>query len=387
MLRKRETNELDVKKVNDVLGLTKKILNVLYIVFLVFGIYGVTMIMKEWKVMNFVLRFLAIVSPLFIGIVIAWLFDPIMKWLKKKGIRRKLGAVLTYVIFLGLLALVIGSIIPLLYNQISDFAKTIPGIMETIRDWIDQFFDNFASVSSIDVSDVRKNVFSMIDNYGNDLTKNLPMMVINLGKGLFSGLGTFLVGIIIGFFMLISFDDASNALNFLPRSLQKDARGLAKEIDFSLRRFVQGAIIDSTLIFVVSSLGLWIVGLKAPLLFGLFCGLTNVIPYAGPYIGGAPAVIVGFSQSPTIGILTIVVIAVIQFLEGNFLQPVIMAKSTKLHPVTIIIGLLVFGYFWGIFGMIVATPIIAVTKAIFMYFEAKYDWFNFDEEVYDGSTE
>ena len=88
----------------------------------------------------------------------------------------------------------------------------------------------------------------------------------------------------------------------------------------------------STLIFVVSSLGLWIVGLKAPLLFGLFCGLTNVIPYAGPYIGGAPAVIVGFSQSPTIGILTLVVIAVIQFLEGNFLQPVIMAKSTKLHP-------------------------------------------------------
>ena len=115
---------------------------------------------------------------------------------------------------------------------------------------------------------------------------------------------------------------------------------------------MKGAVLDCTLIFVLSSLAFWAVGLKAPMLFGLFCGLTNIIPYAGPYIGGAPAVIVGLTQSPTIGILTLIVIAVIQFLEGNFLQPIIMSKTTKLHPVTIMLGLLIFGYFFGIVGRI-----------------------------------
>ena len=116
------------------------------------------------------------------------------------------------------------------------------------------------------------------------------------------------------------------------------------------------------------------------MLFGLFCGLTNVIPYAGPYIGGAPAVIVGFSQSPTTGLLVLAVIVVIQFIEGNFFQPIIMSKSTKLHPVTIISGLLLFGHFWGIIGMFVSTPIIGVIKSVFMYFDEKYEFFNYEKQ-------
>ena len=116
-----------------------------------------------------------------------------------------------------------------------------------------------------------------------------------------------------------------------------------------------------------------IVGLRAPLLFGLFCGITNVIPYAGPYIGGAPAVIVGFSRGPVVGVLTLISIIIIQFLEGNFLQPVIMSKTTKLHPVTIIVGLLIFGHFFGIVGMVISTPLIAVLKSITVFFLEKFN--------------
>ena len=132
-------------------------------------------------------------------------------------------------------------------------------------------------------------------------------------------------------------------------------------------------MIDCTAVFVVTSIGLWIVGLQSPLLFGLFCGITNIIPYAGPYIGGFPAVIVGFAEDPMIGLFTLLVIVVIQFVEGNFFQPLIMSKTTKLHPVTIMVGLLVFGHFWGILGMVVSTPIITSLKSIFMYFDEKYD--------------
>ena len=177
---------------------------------------------------------------------------------------------------------------------------------------------------------------------------------------------------------LISFDNVDNLLAFLPKKSQKGTKDLLKAINGSLRGFVQGAILDCTLIFIVSSIAFMLVGLKAPLLFGLFCGLTNIIPYAGPYIGGAPAVVVAFSQGTPIGLLTLFSIILIQFIEGNFLQSLILSKTTKLHPVTIIMGLLIFGHFWGIIGMAVATPVIAALKTLLLFLDDRYDILKFN---------
>lgn len=81
------------------------------------------------------------------------------------------------------------------------------------------------------------------------------------------------------------------------------------------------------------------------MVFGLICAITNIIPYIGPYIGGVPAVVVGFAISPLVGLLSLIAVVVSQFLESYVLTPVVMSKTMKLHPVTIIIGLLIFGYF------------------------------------------
>ena len=104
----------------------------------------------------------------------------------------------------------------------------------------------------------------------------------------------------------------------------------------------------------------------------------NIIPYAGPYIGGAPAVIVGFSQGTGIGFAVLIAIIIIQTVEGNLLQTLIISKTTKLNPVTIIIGLLIFGHFFGIIGMLLSTPIIGVCKVMLKYFDEKYDLLNFN---------
>ena len=162
----------------------------------------------------------------------------------------------------------------------------------------------------------------------------------------------------------------------MPAKVHSVIEGILRSINKAARSFISGAIIDSTLVFVVTSLLLWIVGLKAPILFGLFCGITNVIPYAGPYIGGAPAVIVGLSQSPVTGLLTLAMLVIIQSIEGSFLQALIMSKSTKLHPVTIMMGLLVFGHFWGIPGMFISTPVIAAAKEVLVYLDKRYQIFS-----------
>lgn len=377
---KKKKEELNISNINDVVSISKTILKVVSVLVFIVGIYIITILFKELHIKENIIAVLKIILPLFIGFFIAWLFDPFVSYLQKKGVRRGIGAILTYIIFLGILSLILGSLIPLLGDQINEFVKIIPEVFNEIKVWIDELFDKFNNIDNINILEVKENIFDKLEGFGKDLTSSLPELTINILKSLFSGIGNFLVGLIIGFFLLINFDNVSDSvITLFPKKMQNDTRDIFNEINTSFRRFINGALADSTLIFVVSSICFAIAGLKAPLLFGLFCGITNVIPYAGPYIGGAPAVIVGFSQGMPIGIFVLVSIVIIQFLEGNFIQPLIMSKSTKLHPVTVIIGLLVFGHFFGIIGMAISTPIIGALKAIFLFFDEKYGILNYDK--------
>ena len=308
------------------------------------------------------------------------MFAPLVKKLEKKGVRRPIGTTLVYIAFLGIITIILSAIIPILTDQVNEFVTTsLPTIIDTLSGWIDGIFNRISGIPGLDVDGMKTEVFNRLGEFATGLTSNLPTVTVNLIKSLFSGIGTIVIGLVIGFYLLLSFDSATDTIvTLLPRNMREDTKSLANDINSSLRNFVVGALLDALLVFVVTSIGFSLVGLKAPLLFGLFCGLTNVIPFAGPYIGGAPAVIVGFSQGLPTGILTLLVIVVIQFIEGNFLQALIMSKTTKLHPVTIMLGLLIFAHFWGILGMIVSTPIIASVKAIVMYFDNKYNILKFN---------
>lgn len=379
--KKFEDKEIDHKKLNELISLSRNVVKILYIILIVVGVYALIMLTKEIKIFKFIFVILKVVSPLFIGFIIAWLFDPLVKWLQKKGIRRSIGTIITYLILIGFIAIVMGGLIPLLSEQLNEFIKVIPDIIDNSRDIIDRFADRLSVIDGLDVSAFKKELFDKLVIFSSNLTSELPSMLVIFVKNFFSGMGSIVVGLVIGFYLLLSFNNVNDTLiTLFPKKIQRNTKEIVYEVNSSLRRFVVGAMLDAFLIFIVSSIGFGIVGLKAPFLFALFCALTNIIPYAGPYIGGIPAVIVGFSQGPTVGIFTLIIIVVVQFLEGNFIQPLVMSKTTKLHPVTIMIGLLVFGHFWGILGMFVSTPIIASCKAIFTYFDDKYNLIKLNDE-------
>ncbi len=381
MLKRKTAEELNTQKINEVAERASKVLKITYFLLVALGIYLILLLFKETNILNFIWTIIKIVAPLFIGIIIAWLFDPFVKWLQTKKIKRAFGAVITYLILFIIVFVVLAALIPLLADQISEFAKIAPGVFEAIKGWCLNLFDYVGQIQNIDAEALKDEFFQKFNEIAGGITKELPSQLFNIISGFFSGMGTLGLGFIIGFFLLVSFDSSASLINFIPRKLRDSSMNLINDVNNSLRKYVQGALIDCSVIFILTSIGLWLVGLKAPALFGFFCGLTNIIPYLGPYIGGAPAVIVGFTQSPTIGILVIVVIAVIQFLEGNFLQPYIMSKTTKLHPVTIMLGLLVFGYFFGMIGMLISTPVIAVFKTIFQFFDRKYGIIDREEEL------
>lgn len=379
MFKKRDEKEIDIGKVNVLVSLAINVLQIMFVMLIVGGVYVGLMLLKEVGVFKFIVTILGLLTPLFIGLVVAWLIDPIVTYLQGKGIRRGFGAAICYIVFILAIFLVVNALVPVLSEQLNDFVSTtVPNVLDTGKTWIDDIFEKFNNIENFDAMAMKNEVFSKIELFATNLTTSLPTILVNAISSFFSGLGTFVIGMIIGFYLLLNFHkNKKTVYDFVPTRFKKDAFDLVATVNVPLRKFVQGSLLDCTFVFVAMLIGFAVVGLKAPLVFALFCGITNIIPYVGPYIGGAPAVLVGFTQSTTTGIIVLIIIAVFQMLEGNLVQPLIMSKTTKLSPITIILGLLVFGHFFGIWGMILATPIIGAVKSIFIFFNDKYRFLEF----------
>lgn len=380
---KFRNKEINIEEVNSVLSLSKRILKLLYVVMIVAIVFLASVLLKDWGVFTFIKTLLSVISPLFIGFIIAWLFNPAVKKLEKKKIPRIAGSLIVYAIFLIFLVVFIKILVPTIYVQLNELVGNLPEIFNEVKLATNKLFESLNDMNGIDLTSVKVNLFTTLENWFTNFTTSLPEFILTVVTSFFSKLMTIAFGLIIGLYMLFDFDSISKHLiSLLPKKHQKDADVLITDISTEVRKCVNGTLTVASMVFVGDSIGFAIIGLQAPLLFGLFCGITDLIPYVGPYIGGIAAVIIGFSQSTFTGVMAIIICCVVQCLENFVLQPLIMSKTMKLHPVTIIIGLLIFEHFFGIVGMILATPIIALLKVIYYFTIDKLNLFN-DEVVED----
>lgn len=383
--KKKKDHEIDYTSLNQILSIGSKLSEIIYIIAIIAIVLLGTYLIKEWGILNFIKEFLVVISPIFIGFLIAWLFDPLVSWLHKRKIPRILGCIISYLLIIGGLLLLLYLLIPTFIDQIKDFIAATPDMLKDFKNILDKVFQSFGKITDFNVSEIKKEVYKTAEEFAISLTTNIPTTLINAGKSLVSGGVTFVLGLMIGFYMLFDFNKINlHIQSLLPKTWKKGYKELGTRLDESLRRYFQGLFSIMFLVFITQSIGLTLAGLKAPLLFALFCALTDVIPYFGPYIGAIPAVIVGFTVSPITGICCIISIIIVQLLENNFYQPLIMGHTMKLHPVTIMLGLLIFQHFFGIIGMIVATPVIASIKVILTFIDEKL---NIKERIFGEKTE
>ncbi|MBR5369787.1 MAG: AI-2E family transporter [Bacilli bacterium] len=378
MFKKSKDKDIDITSLNQILKTGKRIINIGYFMAIIAVILLCTYLLKEWKILGYIGEFLKVISPIFIGFIIAWFFDPMVTWLQKKKIPRLVGCILVYLLMIGVLALIIYLLVPALISQVKDFVNAAPSIFNEITEFIVGVIKRFDLNGMINIKTVKTTLTTTVTEYGIRIGSEMPEYLFKLGKVIVSFGLNFVLGLMIGFYLLFDFERANKALyKIIPTSWKSGYKELTNRINTSLRSYVQGVLIVMTLVFITQSIGLTIAGMKAPILFALFCAVTDVIPYFGPYIGAIPAVIVGFTISPITGICVIISILVVQLLENNFYQPLIMGHTMKLHPVTIMVGLLVFEHFFGIIGMIIATPCIACIKVILLFILEETGWIKY----------
>lgn len=367
----KKGNNVDKDSLNELIHLSKNLIKVFYVITIVGIVLGVLIALQKLELFSLFKGVIKVISPLFIGFIIAWLVNPLHRKLVNKGLNKYLSAILIFLGIIGIIILFVYIFIPVLYDQVNDLISTIPSILNSTTNFVTKSLDKL-DISGLDMDSIKSGLVDTGQEMVVSFTSSLPNHIIGFVKHLFSAFGIIVLSLVVGIYMLIDFDNLSVEFRkLLPKKNRDDYVKLIENISSNSHRVVNGTLLIALMVFVCDTIGFALVGLDMAILFGLFCGLTDLIPYIGPYIGGAAAVIVGFTQGPIIGIGVLIIAIIVQILESYVLQPMVMSKAMQLPPVVIIIGLLLFGYFFNIIGMVVATPCMAIIKEIIMFINRK----------------
>lgn len=326
----------------------KKILLIL-LIFLVLLI-----ILKESKLIGFCSTILNLISPLFFGYVIAWLLKPVMLKFNKK-FNTIISSIITYILLMIIIGVIAYFFIPVVIKEIRN---VIPDVINLYHKLPSNFTNN------VNLNELGKRVLTIINN----CTSNIKNIILNIFYSLF-----------VSYYYLVSHKHVSNFVRkYIPSKL-------INEISLNLKAFVKGTILDTLILFILTLICFCFVKMPYTLLFAIIIALTNVIPFIGPYIGGIPAVIVAFTVNNKIGLIVLGIVLVLQFIESSFIRPIIMSKSMDLSPILIMMGLIIFGYFFGVIGMLISTPLVSIIKSCYEYYIKKRKKYLKKKELYASS--
>ena len=300
----------------------------------------------------------AVCIPFVIGAFSTYLLQPIVEKLNETGLHRGLAVFIIYFLFFGGIGLALYKGIPAFIHQLRDLSENAPQFANQYREWIDLIQSKTSTWPDGLQTRIDEVIAAVENRLNNLLTKVITFFLNVLNYAVIIAVIPF-----ISFYLLKDFSIMKKAAWYLtPRKWRKEGVLFLRDVDKSLGSYIRGQLLVCAAIGAISSLLFWIFDMRYPLLLGTIIGVTNVIPYFGPIIGAVPAVIIASALSVKMIVITIGIIIVLQFLEGNVLSPLIVGKSLHMHPLLIMLALLAGGEAAGILGLIIAVPILAVIK-------------------------
>lgn len=322
-----------------------------------------------------------ILAPFGYGCVMAYLLRPMCNFfqekleglLPKKG--RKLAPALSVAlsVFCGLLIVyvLIIMIAPNLYVSIRTLWESLPAKFSQLYTWATETFSEHQELLNL-VNAGYEALYSTLDNWAeNTLTpyiRNIVNIVSGVGTGVYRVLlflYNLLIGLIVAVYLLGSRKKLARQSVLMVRSLLKPrwADLLLEEVAFIDRMFggfIDGKILDSAIIGVLCYIGSVICRFPNALLISAIVGITNVIPFFGPFIGAVPSTLLILIDDPVKALWFILFVFLLQQLDGNFIGPTILGDRTGLSSFWVLFSIVLFGGLWGVFGMVVGVPLFAV---------------------------
>lgn len=332
--------------------------------------------------------------PIIDGLVLAYLMTPLVNHMerdffiplckrlnlntesaKTKKRMRLLSALITVIFVFVLLYLLCASVIPQLIVSIQNIALQLPVYATNLQDWIQKLFENNDDLAGIVTSLINQYSNELEDYLNSKLVPQLNVILTQFSSSIFSSMlgllvtvWNLLIGLIISVYLLFSKESFAGQSKKIIYAIweEETANRLISNIRFvnaTFGGFINGKLVDSLIIGLICFIGMTLLQLPYPLLISVIVGITNIIPFFGPYLGAIPSIILILMVNPKQALYFAIFVLILQQFDGNFLGPKILGNKTGLSSFWVIFSITLFGGYWGILGMAIGVPVFAVIYA------------------------
>ena len=334
------------------------------------NVFIVLAVFKLNAILNILSKIMSVLMPIFWGLAIAFLMNPIMVTTEKVYIRyvrkpkrptvlRAVSVIVSSAVFLGIIAGVIAVVIPELINSFNEIINNFSTFVNKGERWLDKLLKNYPKAKDFTMDKLLE--------FGTDLTKVQPMLenILNGAWSFVNVLYDFVLGFIVSIYLLLSKEKLIAQTkkiilaNFRRSNAEKILR-FGSEANQIFSGFFTGKIIDSIIIGFLCFVGLTIFNMPYNLLIAVIVGFTNIIPFFGPFIGAVPSAFLMLIVEPRKVIWLLLFIFLLQQFDGNVLGPKILGDSTGLPAIWVMISIFISGGLFGFVGMLLGVPVFAL---------------------------
>lgn len=334
-------------------------------------------ILAALLILAFLYAVMPILSPFLVAFLLAYLGDPLVDWLSKKGLSRTQSVVAVFVVLsiLGILTLLV--LIPLISTQLGKLIALIPSAVDWLQNVAMPWAQQKAGVSA-DLLKADKIKESLGDNFGQttDIVSLLLKKITHSGLAFFAWIANLVLIPVVAFYLMRDWDLLLKRIReILPRGQETQIVNLSQECHEVLGAFIRGQLLVMLALGIIYAVGLSIIGLDLGLIIGLLAGLASIVPYMGFIVGicaALVAVLFQFGLDPYALLGVAVVFAIGQALEGMLLTPLLVGDKIGLHPVAVIFAILAGGELWGFTGILLALPIASVIMVLLRHIYRLY---------------
>ncbi len=303
--------------------------------------------------------------PIAFGFLLAYLLLPIACWLEQKGLPRILA---NFVTIIGVLGLLVSGIL-FAYSKLVPMAGELPALVDAAIKNLSDMIARIGEYLGFEKETTQKLIQDQVSDF---LEKGGEYISDIFGATASTAVAFGLLPVYIFLFLYYRTKFAYFLLKIVPPTRKKELVVILREISKVSARYMGGVIIVVFILSFINSMGLWIIGIKYPIALGIISAFFNFIPYFGTLLGGAIPLLFAIlvENDPALAFRVVLLFIVIQFTENNILTPNIVGSNVKVNPFFIITGLVGASLIWGIPGMLLIVPFLAITRIIFSHIDS-----------------
>ncbi|MGH9465067.1 MAG: AI-2E family transporter [Thermoanaerobaculia bacterium] len=319
-----------------------------------------------------------ILQPLLLGMAIAYLLDPAVSWLARRGVSRPFGAVLIGAVAVLAVALALVLLVPMIVEEVRGLTTRLPDYHAALRARVEPWIAELEARYPTQVAEARARIVATVN-------ENLPGLAARIAGWLGSffasvlGFVLFLLNLVFvpvfAFYLLVDWPRLRQSLlDLVPVPYRAVTVERLLEVNAALGSFLRGQLTIALILAAINATGLVLLGVPFGLVVGLVAGLANLVPYMALVVGLVPALLLSWAEHQSwlhlLGVAAVFTGA--QVLEGTVLSPRILARHVDLHPVVVLLAVIVGGSFFGFLGMLVAVPTVAACQVFVRHWVAQY---------------